>query len=75
MRRKHYGRSWILCEVFLLITSLSLVILCFVLVLNIYALYNVDAGSGIAERPKFAQTINTLQELCKPSPYLCPNLR
>lgn len=75
MRRKHYGRSWILCEVFLLITSLSLILLCLVLVLNIYAVYSDDAGSGIAQRPKFAQTINTLQELYKPSPYFCPNLR
>jgi hypothetical protein len=75
MRRKTYGRSWIMCEVFLLITSLSLALLCFIIALNIYAIYKDGAGSGIAERPKFAQTINTLQELCQPSPYLCPNLR
>ena len=75
MRRKHYGRSWIVCEVFLLITSLSLIFLCLILALNIYAAYKNGEGSDIAQGPKFAQTINTLQELCQPSPYLCPNLR
>jgi hypothetical protein len=75
MRRKHYGRSWILCEVFLLITSLSLVFLCFVLVVNIYWIYRDNSVTGTAERPKFAQTLDGLQELCQPTVYFCPNLR
>lgn len=75
MRRKHYGRSWILCEVFLLITSLSLAFLCFVLLVNIFWMYRDGGNSNVAERPKFAQTIEGLQEICQPSVYFCPNLR
>jgi len=75
MRRKHYGRSWILCEVFLLITSLSLAFLCFVLLVNIYWIYSGDGASNVADNQKFAQTIEGLQELCQPSVYFCPNLR
>jgi len=75
MRRKHYGRSWILCEVFLLITSLSLAFLCFVLLVNIFWMYRNSEVSNVAERPKFAQTIEGLQEICQPSVYFCPNLR
>lgn len=75
MRRKQFGVEILACQISLALVSLALLVCTLFLVLNIYTIYVGNrGGSAAAGRLHLETTVKNI-EICKPSPYICANLR
>lgn len=75
MRRKKMRVELLLCHVFLALVLFALVGCTIFLSVNVYIIYTGNRGGSAANGALHLQTITKEIEICKPSAFICANLR
>jgi hypothetical protein len=75
MRRKKFRVELLLCHVFMALVLFALLGCTVFLGVNVYVIYTGNRGGSAATEALHLQTTTKEIEICKPSTFLCANLR